>query len=307
MLKPVVRLTAIVSALVALFLLYAERGRLLRRSTLQILKEGGMQKLRDRTFFHTYLYARWPREYIGTALKYTVPHFTPQQRQGAADSYHGKVLPTELARRLVSVQQPIPIRDVEHILPYPVARNLVLQGPPEIVAFDCPCRGARENPCQPVQVCMIVGQPFVDFMLEHHPATSRRLTTAEAVQLLEAEHQRGHVHAAYFKDAMLGRFYAICNCCKCCCGGIECMTKHGVPMMASSGFLAQVDVDSCGGCGKCQRACAFDAIHVVDGHAAVVWEACMGCGVCEGQCPKHAVTLVRDERKGIPLDVQAMA
>jgi Pyruvate/2-oxoacid:ferredoxin oxidoreductase delta subunit len=34
--------------------------------------------------------------------------------------------------------------------------------------------------------------------------------------------------------------------------------------------------------------------------------ACMGCGVCEGQCSQHAITLVRDERKGIPLDVRAM-
>jgi NAD-dependent dihydropyrimidine dehydrogenase PreA subunit len=287
------------------FVLYAERGRLLRRSTWQILKEGGLAKLRDRTFFHSYLYARWPREYIGAALKITVPRFTPQQRPGAADSYHGKVLPTELARRLVSVQQPIPMRDVEHILPYPVARNLVLQGPPEIVAFDCPCRATREHPCQPTQVCMIVGQPFVDFILEHHPSKSRRLTTAEAVELLEAEHRRGHVHAAYFKDAMLDRFYAICNCCKCCCGGIEVMAKRGVPMITASGFLAQVDEAACKGCGTCQRACPFDAIRV-NGHAAVNWEKCMGCGVCEGQCPNHAVTLVRDERKGIPLDVAAM-
>jgi Pyruvate/2-oxoacid:ferredoxin oxidoreductase delta subunit len=193
---------------------------------------------------------------------------------------------------------------VERILPYPVARNLVLKGPPEIVAFECPCRATRANPCQPTQVCMIVGQPFVDFVLEHHPARSRRLTTREAVELLEAEHRRGHVHAAYFKDAMLKRFYAICNCCKCCCGGIECMTRHGVPMMTSSGFVAQVNADACAACGTCAEGCAFDAIHVDDQPVSVVdWETCMGCGVCEGQCPNHAITLVRDERKGIPLDV----
>jgi ferredoxin len=305
MIKNIVRFTGIVTTLLALFVLYAERGMLLRRSTLRMLQEGGGLLGRGRAFLHTYLYARWPREYIGTALKHTVPYFTPEQRQGAANAYHGKVMPTELAKRLVSVQQPIPMRDVERILPYPVARNLVLQGPPEIVALECPCRGTRTNPCQPTQVCMIVGQPFVDFILEHHPAKSRRLTTDEAVEMLEAEHQRGHVHAAYFKDAMLNRFYAICNCCKCCCGGIECMTKHGVPMMTSSGYLAEVNADLCKACGSCQRACAFDAIHV-NGKASVDWEACMGCGVCEGQCPHHAITLVRDERKGIPLDVTAM-
>ena len=33
----------------------------------------------------------------------------------------------------------------------------------------------------------------------------------------------------------------------------------------------------------------------------------MGCGVCLGRCPNEAMTLVRDERKGIPLDVRMLA
>ena len=32
----------------------------------------------------------------------------------------------------------------------------------------------------------------------------------------------------------------------------------------------------------------------------------MGCGVCVGRCPIEAMTLVRDERKGIPLDVRLL-
>ena len=90
---------------------------------------------------------------------------------------------------------------------------------------------------------MIIGQPYVDFLTEHNPKSARRVSQSEALGILEAEHQRGHVHTAYFKDAMEGRFYAICNCCKCCCGGIEAMMKSGVPMIASSGFVAQIDPD----------------------------------------------------------------
>jgi heterodisulfide reductase subunit A-like polyferredoxin len=114
------------------------------------------------------------------------------------------------------------------------------------------------------------------------------------------------VHTAYFKDAAGDQFYAICNCCKCCCAGLEAMTRHGVPMVASSGFVAQVDEGSCIGCGDCEHACPFGAMHVPY-RAKVTWESCMGCGVCEGQCATGAVTLVRDERKGIPLDVGALA
>jgi Pyruvate/2-oxoacid:ferredoxin oxidoreductase delta subunit len=36
------------------------------------------------------------------------------------------------------------------------------------------------------------------------------------------------------------------------------------------------------------------------------WELCMGCGVCVQQCPAEAMTLVRDEKKGIPLDVRLL-
>jgi ferredoxin len=282
------------------FMLYVERAWFVRGSTLRLLKD--KQRLRDGSFFHSFIYARWPREYIGLGLRYSMPHLDEQAKQSAANGYHGKVLPTALAKRLVSVQRDIPLRDVEQILPYPKARELVLQGSPEIVVMECPCRATRKQPCQPTQVCMIVGQPFVDFVLEHHPSTSRRLTTAEAVKLLEEEHRRGHVHTAYFKDVMLGRFYALCNCCKCCCGGIEAMTRHGVPMIAASGYLAQVNTNVCTACGTCQRVCAFDAIHVGE-VAHVNWQKCMGCGACEGRCPRHAVTLVRDERKGVPLDV----
>jgi heterodisulfide reductase subunit A-like polyferredoxin len=153
-------------------------------------------------------------------------------------------------------------------------------------------------------VCMIVGGGA--FTLEHHPDRSRRITQREALELLQAEHERGHVHTAYFKDACDNRFYAICNCCSCCCGGLEAMVKHGVPMVASSGYVAEVDEAACIGCGDCVSACPFEALSL-NGTAVVDWTQCMGCGVCEGQCETEGIALVLDERKGLPLDVQKIA
>lgn len=83
------------------------------------------------------------------------------------------------------------------------------------------------------------------------------------------------------------------------------MVKHGAPMLASSGYVAQVDDTLCAACETCQEACPFEAIQV-DGTAVVNWEACMGCGVCVGQCPNEAMSLVRDEKKGVPLDVRVL-
>ncbi len=48
----------------------------------------------------------------------------------------------------------------------------------------------------------------------------------------------------------------------------------------------------CLGYGSCVKACPFDAIHVVDGVAAVDKEACRACGKCVAACPKHLISLI---------------
>ena len=83
------------------------------------------------------------------------------------------------------------------------------------------------------------------------------------------------------------------------------MVKYGVPMISSSGYVVEVDETLCEACGICEDACPFEAIQVIE-KAVVNWDTCMGCGVCVGQCPNEAMTLVRDDRKGTPLDVRLL-
>jgi formate hydrogenlyase subunit 6/NADH:ubiquinone oxidoreductase subunit I len=223
-----------------------------------------------------------------------------------ADTYHGKVMPLESARRLVTVDQSIELRDLEQVIPYALARDIVLQDPDHIVALDCPCRASRTEPCLPLDVCLIVGEPFASFVAEHHPQRSRWITQDEAVEVLRAEQERGHVHHAFFKDAMLGRFYAICNCCSCCCGAMHAW-RSDVPMLASSGYVSQVDVERCVGCGACVGVCPFEAMTLSDGLAAIDAARCMGCGVCVPACTQGALALVRDASKGEPLEIETLA
>ena len=287
--------------------LYGERWRPLRPSTWKFMREVGLRRLLNLSGLHGYVYGRWNKEYLKILLKYIIPRLGPRGKKWVADHYHGKVLTSELAKAIITLDHDIPLQDLEQIIPYPLARDLVMKGPPEVAVFQCPCRQIRDKPCEPTQVCMVIGQPFVDFVIEHHPNSSRRLSQTEALELLEAEHKRGHLHSAWFKDACLDRFYEICNCCKCCCGGIEAMVKYGAPTMASSGYVAKVDEALCNACGTCEDICPFRAIQVADDKAIVKWETCMGCGVCQGQCPGEALSLVRDERKGIPMDVRLLA
>jgi ferredoxin len=284
-------------------------------------------------WLHGYVYGRWPYLYIGIGLgehslakmaKPVVGWFDALIRREAAagvrtsdstgantagadfaDTYHGKVVTLEAATQLVRVGRDVDLGDLEQIIPYALARDIVLQHPDHIIALQCPCRVARPNPCQPLDVCLIVGEPFASFVAEHHPQRTHWITQDEAERILTEEHERGHVHHAFFKDAMLGRFYAICNCCECCCGAMQAHF-NGVPMLASSGYVSQSDGESCIGCGECVEVCQFGALDLYGGRSRVDWDACMGCGVCVDRCCQGAMTLVRDERKGTPLDMRAL-
>lgn len=268
---------------------------------------------------HGLFYARWPYFYIrvGTgehwlarpmgALAELLSRISRlgsrRGRDGStADGYHGKVVPLPAAKNLVSVREDIVVRDLERVIPYPRARALILRNPGHIVAIECPCRSSRRDPCLPLDVCLIVGEPFASYIIEHHPARARWLSAAEAVGILEEEHARGHVHHAFFKDAMLGRFYAICNCCPCCCGAMQAH-RNGTPMLASSGYISRLDEGLCVGCGDCRDACPFDALAFDQGAPLVDESACMGCGVCASACETGALTLAREPARGDPLEI----
>jgi len=285
--------------------LLGERGRLLRSSTLKALRAGGLHDLLTLKSLHGYIYSRWTNQYLDFLFNKIVPRLGERGKKWWRDRYHAKILTQELAEAIILLDHNIARRDLEQIIPYPMARDLVLKGPPDVAVYECGCRHTRANPCQPTQVCMVIGQPFVDFALEHNPKSSRRLTQVEAVELLRAEHERGHLHSAWFRDICLNRFYVLCNCCKCCCGGIQAMVKYGGRMMASSGYVSQVDETLCTSCGVCVEACPFGALSI-NGGAIVSWKKCMGCGVCTGQCPTKAIVLIRDERKGVPMDVRLL-
>jgi Pyruvate/2-oxoacid:ferredoxin oxidoreductase delta subunit len=271
---------------------------------------------------HGYVYARWTYLYIGIgtgehpASKWFArvsgwfSRLTTRTREGEpagtavsfADTYHGKAVPLETAQQLVHVHAGLEIPDLEKVIPYKRARSIILQNPDHIAVLDCPCRLSRPHPCLPLDVCLVVGEPFASFVREHHPERSRWITPDEAVAILKAEDDRGHVHHAFFKDVMFDRFYAICNCCACCCGAMQAH-RSGTPMLASSGYLSQVDEDLCIACGDCSPYCQFGALEVVDGVNRVVYEKCMGCGVCVSKCQQGALSLVRDQAKGEPLEV----
>lgn len=282
---------------------------------------------------HGYLYLRWPYFYIGmltgqhplarglARISAWLDKLAPgrakakrgrhSQERAAfakrfAESYHGKVIPTEEATKLVKIGREVSLTAPESVVPYATARDIVLKQPEHIVVFDCPCRAVRQNHCSPMDVCMAVGEPFASMLLEHHQDRhARRVSADEAVGILKAENARGHVHHAFFKDVALGRFYAICNCCSCCCGAINAH-KHGTPMLASSGYVVVVDEERCVGCGNCAKFCQFGALKARDRKLSIRAARCMGCGACVSKCPKQALSLKAAPERGAPFQVDAL-
>jgi Pyruvate/2-oxoacid:ferredoxin oxidoreductase delta subunit len=303
-------------------------SRLIKPSTRHFFSESRkLNRYGPMEWLHGYIYGRWPYFYIGVG---TGEHWLVKRCKPAgamlfalyrllfgsakakpsdasvtfADTYHGKVIPLENARKLVTVNQPVKLPDLEKVVPYKRARDLILENPDHIVALECPCRSVRENPCLPLDVCLIIGEPFAGFMLEHHKQKARAISRDEAVAILEAENRRGHVAHAFFKDAMLDRFYAICNCCSCCCGAMQSQ-RNGTPMLASSGYVCKLDVEKCVKCGDCEPLCQFGAIDLSRGYQ-IDEAACMGCGVCVNACQREALSLVLDASRGEPLEIHRL-
>lgn len=279
----------------------------MRPSTKAVIDEGRAHGKGMTSMLHGYVYGRWTWQYIWSLMNIRFPLAGQAGKEKWAEHYHAKTLTLDQAESIISMDRDIPLRDLEQIVPYSTARKFVLHAPADVVLYECGCRRAAGAQCSPLQVCMIIGKPFTDFILDQHPDKARRVSQEEALQVLKDEQERGHIHTAWFKDAMMDRFYAICNCCKCHCGGIRAMVKFGSPMLAPSGYVAEVDTSKCNTCGKCADLCPFDA--VTGNGDTMLYEAakCMGCGVCVDHCPQQARRMVRDPSKGVPLDVNELA
>jgi len=272
-----------------------------KKSTRDFWRLSGMPFLKK---LEGYFYGTRPALYLRPATWGWVIRLMGSREQG--DTYHGKVMTKGDTSRLISVNEPVHLTDLEHVIPYSVARDIILKDPlPSLAAMDCPCRAQKKDACEPRDVCLVMGEPFVSFVLDHHPDKSRRITVAEALTIIEEEDRRGHIHTAWFKDAMHDRFYTICNCCSCCCLGMQSFIR-GTPRIAHSGYSPVVDAGLCASCGTCADLCPFKAIDAKGEVPVIDKDVCMGCGLCAGHCPAGAISLVPAPQKGTPLDIDKL-
>jgi ferredoxin len=290
----------------------------MKESTRQLFKMHGWRV--DRAI-HGYVYYAWIDHYIKTLMSIARKYIRVLPRGRFIfdfffNRYHCKVLTEEQARKLLTLDHDIEVdpQVSSRVVPYPHANRIILEKPQHIVVMDCACRMERgiRDP-EDLNVCFAVGEPVASFWLEHGAARlhARSISAEEAIEILRRERKGGSIATAWFKDAAGERFFSICNCGPGTCDALEAARIAGMlqvddpPYIAlASGYYARVDRSLCIGCGTCVKSCPFEAVRL-DGEdkAVVIFESCMGCGLCVDRCEQKAISPVRDERKGVPLDI----
>ena len=279
----------------------------MKKSTRNMMKVHGWRL--DRAL-HNYLYFTFYDRYVVLFLKAGHLVAGALKRLGLPgipfkmvfERYHAKVVTLDDASKILSLNEDVLVGPdpTERIIPYRYANKIILKEPEFIAVMDCPCRLARENPCEPVDVCMAVGRTTAEFWLEHGSKfNAKRITQEEALARLRESHARGDITTAWFKVATGGRTGVICSCCTCCCGALEGMRiaralKGGerITNHAPSGYVVDVDGSLCVSCGRCVEACIFDAVSLDAGGVSLQDnDTCMGCGLCVERCASGARSL----------------
>jgi NAD-dependent dihydropyrimidine dehydrogenase PreA subunit len=212
-------------------------------------------------------------------------------------------LPGDGAVRTIEVNQALDMPE-EIVLPSQVVEHFIEQANVHWVMDFCLCREAEGCQDYPTDLgCLFLGEAALGI----NPQLGHRVTKEEALEHLRRCREAGLVHfiGRHKLDTVwLGigpgtKLLTICNCCPCCC--LWTVLPHVTPLIGRKvkrmpGVTVSVN-GRCEGCGTCtQGVCFVEAIHLVDGHAAI-GDGCRGCGRCVDVCPQRAIEIhVEDGR-----------
>ncbi len=88
----------------------------------------------------------------------------------------------------------------------------------------CTCRQVFGNCDNPIDVEILLG-PTWHVLLEAMPQDSCEINKDKAREILQDGHRRGLIHTIV---KCRGDFYAICNCCSCCCVPLRLSKQYGI-------------------------------------------------------------------------------
>jgi len=206
---------------------------------------------------------------------------------------------TQLGRTFIH-EPALPAENALHVLDYERASKVIETASHRGISM-CYCRHKmmyKDRACSaPMHICMTFNTTASALIRHGH---ARQVDVSEGLELLAQAHEANLVQ---FGENVREGVNFICNCCGCCC---EAMIAHrrfaALHPIHTTNYLAQIDIDTCDGCGKCVALCPVEAMTLVsanDPHhpkkktACVAADRCLGCGVCVRACTKTAALSMR--------------
>lgn len=200
---------------------------------------------------------------------------------------------TQLGRVFVSESQIPPAFQIEVLDSERTSH--VIRTAETIGVSQCYCRiknAHLEKACDaPVDICLTLNYTAAALIRHGH---ARRIGIHEAMDIVETA--KGH-HLVQFGENVRRKVNFICNCCKCCCEGMQAAQRFAMSHpVQSTNFLPSVDTQTCNGCGQCKTVCPVAAVTLSGAdkkqrQACFDTHICLGCGVCARTCPSGAIAL----------------
>jgi electron transport complex protein RnfB len=176
------------------------------------------------------------------------------------------------------------------VMTYENAEELVKHVRKSVVA-PCICRrelGLLGKGCgKPEETCLVF-DGGADYYLCN--GLGREISRDEVLDILKIAEEAGLV----LQPSNARDIANICCCCGDCCGVLRNLKHYPKPAsLASTPFFAEVDSETCQGCGVCEDRCQMEAVQLVDEKASIDVDRCIGCGLCVSTCPAGSMTLAR--------------
>jgi len=290
----------------------------MKQSTKDIFAKHGWRV--DRAI-HNYIYFRYYYPYIKTlttgvlALK-NIMWVAPLRPVAnfVFHRYHSKVLSAGDVNKIFALNEDVRIVTDENkkIIPYKYATKIIFQDPENITVMDCPCKKSTGAPKEDINSCFMVGKGasfWLDSCQKYNP---RKVTQAEALDIIQKMRKKKYINQAFFKVATGGCTGVICTCHPDHCLSLiatkftRVMGKTVVPVSTTAGYSITRDENKCKDCGTCLDFCHFQAISIVGGERVYTSAECRGCELCVENCPNGALSLYVDPEKPLPLDLDAV-
>ena len=102
--------------------------------------------------------------------------------------------------------------------------NEIVDNSAGLALGPCDCRAVFKNCHNPINAEILIGVTR-NIFIEERPHDHQEITREEAKEILKRCHSNGLIHTII---KCRQDFYAICNCCSCCCVPLRLSREYGI-------------------------------------------------------------------------------